>query len=151
MRTPFPAGRRHKYADEYEGHFADEVAGSQQLQDQPLPYSEEMMRLCDEEGIVVIDETPAVGVHLNFGGGANFKDGKKVNTFDPPEEGGIRTQKHHLDVIRDMILRDKNHACVVMWSIANEADSGGPGAYAYFKAYTTWRESSIRRSGPAPS
>ena len=36
------------------------------------PYSEEMMRLCDEEGIVVIDETTAVGVNLQFGGGANF-------------------------------------------------------------------------------
>ncbi len=30
------------------------------------------MRLCDEEGIVVIDETTAVGVNLQFGGGANF-------------------------------------------------------------------------------
>ncbi len=30
------------------------------------PYSEEIMRLADREGIVVIDETPAVGVHLNF-------------------------------------------------------------------------------------
>ena len=30
------------------------------------PYSEEMMRLADEQGIVVIDETTAVGVHLNF-------------------------------------------------------------------------------------
>ena len=28
------------------------------------------MRLCDEEGIVVIDETTAVGVNLQFGGGA---------------------------------------------------------------------------------
>src|SRR5699024_8388811 len=30
------------------------------------PYSEEMMQLADEQGIVVIDETTAVGVHLNF-------------------------------------------------------------------------------------
>jgi beta-glucuronidase len=30
------------------------------------PYSEEMMRLADEQGLVVIDETTAVGVHLNF-------------------------------------------------------------------------------------
>lgn len=27
------------------------------------PYSEELMHLCDKEGIVVIDETPAVGLH----------------------------------------------------------------------------------------
>ena len=107
--------------------------GANSFRTSHYPYSEEMMRLCDEEGIVVIDETPAVGVHLNFGGGANFKNGKKVNTFDPVEEGGIRTFEHHKDVIRDMIARDKNHACVVMWSIANESDSGSPGAYEYFK------------------
>lgn len=107
--------------------------GANSFRTSHYPYSEEMMRLCDEEGIVVIDETPAVGVHLNFGGGANFKGGKKVNTFDPVEEGGIRTFEHHKEVVRDMIARDKNHACVVMWSIANESDSGSPGAYEYFK------------------
>lgn len=94
------------------------------------PYSEEMMRLCDEEGIVVIDETTAVGVNLTFGGGANF-NGQKVGTFD--KEHGVQTQEHHKDVIRDLISRDKNHACVVMWSIANEPDSAGEGAYDYFK------------------
>ena len=94
------------------------------------PYSEEMMRLCDEEGIVVIDETPAVGINLKFGGGANF-NGQPIGTFD--KEHGIKTQEHHKDVIRDMISRDKNLACVVMWSIANEPDSAGEGAYEYFK------------------
>ena len=87
------------------------------------------MRLCDEEGFVVIDETTAVGVNLDFGGGANF-NGQKVSTFD--KEHGVQTQEHHKDVIRDLISRDKNHACVVMWSIANEPDSYSEGAYEYF-------------------
>ena len=107
--------------------------GANSFRTSHYPYSEEMMRLCDREGIVVIDETPAVGVHLNFGGGANFKNGRRVDTFEPEEAGGIRTFSHHKDVVRDMVARDKNHACVVMWSLANEADSGGPGAYDYFK------------------
>ena len=107
--------------------------GANSFRTSHYPYSEEMMRLCDEEGIVVIDEVPAVGVNLNFGGGANFKNGKKVGTFAPIEDGGIRTQEHHKEVIRDVIARDKNHACVVMWSIANEPDSGAEGAYEYFK------------------
>ena len=94
------------------------------------PYSEEMMRLCDEEGIVVIDETTAVGVNLNFGGGANF-NGQRIGTFD--REHGVKTQEHHKEVIRDLIARDRNHACVVMWNIANEPDSSGEGAYEYFK------------------
>ena len=94
------------------------------------PYSEEMMRLCDEEGIVVVDETTAVGVNFDFGGGANF-NGQKVKTFD--KEHGIKTFNHHMNVIRDLIARDKNHACVVMWNIANEPDSYTEGAYEYFK------------------
>lgn len=105
--------------------------GANSFRTSHYPYSEEMMRLCDREGIVVIDETPAVGLNLNFGGGANFKNGKKVGTFDP--EYGLRTAEHHRDVIRDMIARDKNHACVVMWSIANEPDSFGEEPYQYFK------------------
>ena len=96
------------------------------------PYSEEMMRLCDREGIVVIDETPAVGVGLKFGGGISPYC-KDVVTYKPIEEGGIATFEHHQEVIRDLIKRDKNHACVVMWSIANEPDSDSPGAYEYFK------------------
>ena len=94
------------------------------------PYSEEMMRLCDREGIVVIDETTAVGVNLDFGGGAQFHE-KKINTFDPV--GGVKTFEHHKDVIHDLIARDKNYACVVMWNIANEPDSYSEGAYDYFK------------------
>ena len=94
------------------------------------PYSEEMMRLADEEGIVVVDETTAVGVNFDFGGGANF-NGQRVKTYD--KEHGIKTFEHHLQVIRDLIARDKNHACVVMWNIANEPDSYSEGAYEYFK------------------
>lgn len=129
----FPAGRGLNLPMNSKDISLIKWQGANSFRTSHYPYSEEMMRLCDEEGIVVIDETPAVGVHLNFGGGAAFKDGKKVLTFDPIEEGGIRTQEHHKEVIRDMIARDKNYACVVMWSIANEADSCGKGAYEYFK------------------
>jgi len=72
------------------------------------PYAEEMYDLCGREGIVVIDETPAVGI--NAGGSQN------------PYEV-MRIRGHHEDVIRDMISRDKSHPCVVMWSIANEPDT----------------------------
>lgn len=129
----FPAGRGLNIPMNCKDISLMKWQGANSFRTSHYPYSEEMMRLCDEEGIVVIDETPAVGIHLNFGGGANFKNGKKVNTFDSIEEGGIRTQEHHREVICDLVQRDKNHACVVMWSIANEADSAGEGAYEYFK------------------
>ncbi|MDD9267738.1 beta-glucuronidase [Paenibacillus sp. GCM10023248] len=90
------------------------------------PYSEELMRLADQEGLVVIDETPAVGLHLNFmgmfGGGTKRKTWEELTTHEP-----------HRQVIRELIARDKNHACVVMWSIANEPASEEEGADVYFK------------------
>ncbi len=104
--------------------------GANSFRTSHYPYSEEMMRLCDREGFVVIDETPAVGLNLNMGGG--FFGGVPAPTFDP-EKGGVQTAAHHREVIRDLIDRDKNLACVVMWSIANEPESTGEGAYEYFK------------------
>lgn len=90
------------------------------------PYSEEMMRLADREGIVVIDETPAVGLHLNFAAamfGMPRRDTwKETDTFDA-----------HKQVIEELIARDKNHACVVMWSVANEPASEEEGAFEYFE------------------
>ncbi len=89
--------------------------GANSFRTSHYPYSEEMMLLCDREGIVVIDETPAVGVNMNFGAAAG---GKPQNTYEV-----LKTKEHHEAVIRDMIQRDKNRACVVMWSIANESDT----------------------------
>lgn len=72
------------------------------------PYAEEMYDLCDREGIVVIDETPAVGI-------------ASVDGQDPYKTFPIR--RHHEKVLQDMIHRDKNHPCVVMWSMGNEPDT----------------------------
>jgi beta-glucuronidase len=93
------------------------------------PYAEEMMNLCDREGIVIIDEVPAVGLNLNF---AQSKGPAIVETFKLQ-----RCQDHHRDMITDMISRDKNHACIVMWSIANETDTDAhpDDAYAYYKEF----------------
>ncbi|WP_178945997.1 beta-glucuronidase [Kocuria sp. TGY1127_2] len=94
------------------------------------PYAEEIMEYADERGIVVIDETPAVG--LNWHMGAGIMDQGGGNTFDP---GNVdeNTQKVHAREIRELIQRDKNHPSVVLWSIANEPDSGAEGAREYFE------------------
>ena len=101
--------------------------GANSFRTSHYPYSEEMMNLCDREGIVVIDETPAVGVTMNFGA---TKGPKPVDSFKI-----LRTHEHHRDVIIDMIARDKNHPCVVMWSIANESDTitFPDSSYEYYK------------------
>lgn len=75
--------------------------GANSFRTSHYPYAENMYDLCDREGIVIIDEVPAVGM-----GWAQYTN--------------ETIQRHHRDVIRDMIARDKNHPSVVMWSLANE-------------------------------
>jgi beta-glucuronidase len=43
------------------------------------------------------------------------------------------TQDAHRRAIEELIARDKNHPCVVMWSIANEPESVTPESRAYFE------------------
>ncbi|MCD7817493.1 MAG: beta-glucuronidase [Lachnospiraceae bacterium] len=81
--------------------------GANSFRTSHYPYAEEMYDLCDREGIVIIDETPAVGI--GAGGGMNAYR-------------AMRIHEHHREIIRDMIARDKNHPSVVMWSLANEPD-----------------------------
>ncbi|MDQ1003478.1 beta-glucuronidase [Neobacillus niacini] len=90
------------------------------------PYSEEIMRLADREGFVIIDEVPAVGLHLNMM--VVFLGGQKRDTWKE-----LKTFEHHQQVIKELIERDKNHPSVVMWNIANEAATEEEGAYEYFK------------------
>ena len=72
------------------------------------PYAEEAYDLCDRLGIVVIDETPAVGIGAGPAG-------------DPYQTFPLKT--YHSAVLRAMIERDKNHPCVVLWSLGNEPDT----------------------------
>ena len=94
-------------------------------------YSEEFMRLCDREGIVVIDEVPAVGLMVGFDFDVSSMLGKgkeKPDTWKTLTCGDA-----HRQVVQEMISRDKNHPCVVMWSVGNEPDSGKAGAGDYFR------------------
>ena len=84
------------------------------------PYAEEVYDLCDRLGIVVIDETPAVGI----GAGA---------ACDPYKTFPLKA--YHSAVLRAMIDRDKNHPCVVLWSLGNEPDT----EHFPQSAYDYWR------------
>jgi beta-glucuronidase len=88
------------------------------------------LEYADRHGWVVIDETAAVGLNLNIGGGI-LGDGKG-KTFSP-EFVNDRTQAAHAQAIRELLQRDKNHPSVVMWSITNEPDSSAVEAREYFK------------------
>ncbi|XP_043855293.1 beta-glucuronidase isoform X2 [Dromiciops gliroides] len=92
--------------------------GANSFRTSHYPYAEEVMQLCDRYGIVVIDECPGVGIVL-------------------PESFGNISLNHHLEVMEELVRRDKNHPSVVMWSVANEPVSWLAPAKHYFKTLIT--------------
>ena len=103
--------------------------GANSFRTSHYPYAEEVMDYADRHGIVVINETAAVGLNQGFAG---MFGGPKLPTFGP-ETGNEKTQAALLDAVRELITRDKNHPSVVMWSITNEAETGIPEAVDFFK------------------
>ncbi|SDC13972.1 beta-glucuronidase [Sanguibacter gelidistatuariae] len=104
--------------------------GANSFRTSHYPYAEEVMEFADRHGIVVIDETAAVGLNLAMAGG--IFGGVVKPTFSP-ETINDRTQAVHAQAIRELVARDKNHPSVVMWSIANEPGSSEAGAREYFE------------------
>lgn len=93
--------------------------GCNALRTAHYPHSPELMRMADEMGFMVIDET-----FDEWRRGWNFKDGQLVSS--PNDRGKARhgynryfTEWHERDLI-DHLKRDRNHPSVIMWSIANE-------------------------------
>jgi len=93
------------------------------------PYAEEVLEHADRAGIVVIDETAAVGLNLAIGGGVH---GLATEAAFSDTMFNDRTQAAHAQGIRELIARDKNHPSVVLWSIANEPEAVEPAARDYF-------------------
>ncbi len=76
--------------------------GANSFRTSHYPYSEEDMMLADRLGFLVIDEIPAANLVL--------EDDATL----------ARLQAVCLQMIEELIARDKNRAAVVMWSVANE-------------------------------
>ena len=85
----------------------------------------------NEQGILVIDEVPAVGQNFGLSSGI-FGAGIALPTFSD-QTISTPAQYLHAQMIRELIDRDKNHPSVIIWSIANEPESGTEAAEAYFK------------------
>lgn len=94
------------------------------------PYSEESMQFADEQGIMIIDECPSV-------------DTEWVNTnmFLPTKifwyifffrNYNQALLDKHKSSLQQLINRDKNHASVIMWSIANEPRTNQYNSDTYF-------------------
>ena len=104
--------------------------GANSLRTSHYPYAEEVLEEADRRGIVVIDETAAVGLNLGVGGGM-FLGGPRTTYSD--ETISAATQQVHRRAIEELIARDKNHPCVVLWSLANEPESHTEAGRTYFE------------------
>ena len=104
--------------------------GANSFRTSHYPYAEDVLDYADRQGIVLIDETAAVGLNMGLGGG--IFGGQGYTTFSP-ETANDETQEVHAQAIRDLIARDKNHPSVVLWSIANEPESETEAAENYFR------------------
>lgn len=88
--------------------------GANSFRTSHYPYSEQMMAMADELGILVIDEIPAVGLFFS-------------------EDGLQRRLNLCRQYIQELVSRDRNHPSVIMWSIANEPHSARPAAKEFFR------------------
>jgi len=81
------------------------------------PHMPELYDLCDRLGFVVMDEA------FDEWEGPKNKWSTGHNVYPPKHEGYYEDfiQWHQQD-LTDMVLRDRNHPSVIMWSIGNEID-----------------------------
>lgn len=84
------------------------------------PQSELFYRLADEYGIYVIDEANIE----SHGMGYNLRKGGTLGN-------NPLFLEDHLSRTAGMVERDKNHPCVIIWSLGNEAGNG----YNFYETY----------------
>ena len=74
------------------------------------PNDPALVELCDELGLYVVDEANIESHGMGYD--------KESLAKDPAWAAA------HLDRVKNMVERDKNHPCVIMWSMGNEAGDG---------------------------
>ena len=76
--------------------------GANTFRTSDYPHDEMNYAIADKEGILIIDETPAIGLFSS------------IDTIALKQIENISYQ-----YLTEMIIRDKNHPSVIMWSLAN--------------------------------
>lgn len=95
------------------------------------PYSDEWYQFADEEGFLIIDEVPAVGMMRSTRNFVEAGSGNYTHFFEGPTVEQLK--KSHIQDVEEMITRDKNHPSVIAWSLFNEPETITDYAYDYFK------------------
>ena len=104
--------------------------GANSFRTSHYPYAEEVMDYADKHGILVIDETAAVGMNMGLSSGIFGNKPKKTfaeDNINSASQSALASQ------IEELIARDKNHPSVIAWSITNEPASQEDGADDYFE------------------
>lgn len=109
----FISGKGYQNAVTVKDFYLLKWIGANSFRTSHYPYDEQMLDAADRNGILVIDETPFVGLNERM-----FRD----DICD-----------RALGVIEELITRDKNHPCVVAWSLANEPNASTKEAENFFR------------------
>ena len=88
--------------------------GANSFRTSHYPYAEEVLDFADKEGILIIDETPFVGLN------------DRMYTEDILNKANL--------IINELITRDKNHPSVVAWSLANEPNINTEAGENFFES-----------------
>ncbi|MFB3922248.1 MAG: glycoside hydrolase family 2 TIM barrel-domain containing protein [Terriglobia bacterium] len=82
------------------------------------PQDKRVLDYCDRHGILMQEEVPAWG-----------PDTFKGTTDEPSPE----IMENGLEQLREMIVRDRNHPCIVAWGLCNEVNGQNPPAQKFIR------------------
>jgi beta-galactosidase len=82
------------------------------------PQDRRVLDYCDRHGILMQEEVPSWGA-------ATFSGMTSQPDTDLMENG--------LEQLREMVARDRNHACIISWGLCNEINGQNPPAYNFAK------------------
>lgn len=106
--------------------------GANSFRTSHYPYAEEIIQMADREGFLVIDEVAAVGFFESLMNFMEASTGKQTEFFSR-NIVQTETKANHKAALKELIARDKNHACVIAWSLMNEPETTSSSAVPYFK------------------
>jgi len=92
--------------------------GANSFRTSHYPYSEEALQMADRRGFMVIDE--AAANTLSMHAVQNGKDREKLSS-------------NHKQHVEELIRRDYNHPCVIIWSLGNECETYLEPGKGYFR------------------
>ncbi len=110
------------------------------------PNAPEFVRMCDEYGFYLIDESDIESHGVVFVGNEGYEGNYNRLAMDPEYAETI------LDRVKLNVMRDKNRPCVVIWSMGNESGHGKnfDDALAWTKHYDPSRLTHYERASFPP-